>query len=360
MKAMFNLSGKRFQRKHLPFILVLCMFCSFSATVNGQTIPRLPNCADTPLHPMAGKTYTYAVTIPAPYTTPQSYDWYVTDNPGFIAGSVLITTGIIPNTKEFIDAGTGYHNTATGTNSITIQWTGKAVANAKTKPYFLVIHYKGTNGTLCEAMNMRAYKIEPFNAFTLDLTNMNNSTDLGLDGSNLAVTNRVCAKDIASVSYDGTKMVYDYGVNDLVFKVVAANFTGGWTPTVKVSGLAAAQTIGSIEWSETTTFNGTNPFTKNGDNWSPANKVLAPADNQTKRRGDHLHPGISKKIMITKGSRIRLLYLPWTEKTDDGEGDVHYADCLTDGFTNDIATQIILARPTITSNTGTPVQSFLP
>lgn len=359
MKALFNLSGKRFQRKHLPFILVLFMFCGLSATVSGQTIPRLPNCADTPLHPMAGKAYTYAVTIPAPYTTPQSYDWYVTDNPGFIAGSVLVTTGIIPNTKEFIDAGAGYHNTATGTNSITIQWTGKAVANAKTKPYFLVIHYKGTNGTLCEAMNMRAYKIEPFNAFTLDLTNLNNATDLGLDGSNLAVTNRLCAKDIVSVSYDGAKMVYDYGVNDLVFKVVAANFTGGWTPTVKVSGLAAAQTIGSIEWSGTTTFTGTNPFTKNGDNWTPANKVLAPADNQT-NDGEIIYIRVSVRNNDYEGLTDTPVVLALDGKTDDGDNDVHYIDCLADGFANDIATQIILARPTITSNTGSPVQSFLP
>jgi len=359
MKALFKLSGKFIQRKHLPFILVLIMFCGLSATVTGQTIPRLPNCADTPLHPMAGKSYTYAVTIPAPYTTPQSYDWYVTDNPGFIAGSVLITAGIIPNTKEFIDAGAGYHNTATGTNSITIQWTGKAVANAKTKPYFLVIHYKGTNGTLCEAMNLRAYKIEPFNAFTLDLTNLNNATDLGLDGSNLAVTNRLCAKDIASVSYDGTKMVYDYGVNDLVFKVVAANFTGGWTPTVKVSGLAAAQTIGSIEWSGTTTFTGTNPFTKNGDNWTPANKVLAPADNQTSD-GEIIYIRVSVRNNDYEGLTDTPVVMALDGKTDDGDEDVHYADCQTDGFANDVATQIILARPTITSNTGTPVQSFLP
>ncbi len=360
MKTSIISRGKIFQKnRNLILIILQSMMICMVLTVSGQTIPRLPSCTDTPLHPMAGKVYTYEVTIPAPYTTPQNYDWFVTDNPGFIAGSTLITTNIIPNTKEFIDAGAGYHNTTTGTNSITIKWTGKAVLNAKTKPYFLVIHYKGTNGTLCEAMNMRAYKIEPFSAFTLDLTNVNGSTDLGLNGSNLAVEHRLCAKDIASVSYDGTKMVYDYGVNELIFKVVAANFTGGWKPSVKISGLAGTQTIGSIEWSESTTFSGANPFTQNADSWSPANKVPAPADNLTED-GEIIYLKVSIRNNDYEGIVDTSVTLAINGMTDDGEEDVHYADCLADGFTNDVATQLILARPTITSNTGSPVQSFLP
>jgi hypothetical protein len=360
MKTSVELVGKSPQ-KGLPFVFFLqFMLYGMGLMVNGQTIPRVPNCADTPLHPMAGKAYTYAVTVAAPYTTPQSYDWYVTDNPGFIAGSALITTNIIPNTKEFIDAGVGYHDPATGTNSITIKWTGKAAQSAKTKPYFLVIHYKGTNGTLCEAMNMKAYKIEPYNAFTLDLTNFNASKnlDLGLN-SNLAVEHQLCASDITSVSFDGTKMVYNYGVNELVFKVVAANFTGGWTPTVKVSGLDAKQTIGSIEWSATATFSGTNTFTQNGDSWSPVNKVQAPADNLTED-GEVVYIRVSVKNNDYEGTIDTPVNLAINGVTDDGAEDVHYADCLADGFANDVATQRILARPVITSNTGTPAQSFLP
>lgn len=259
MKTTIALLGKNCQSL-IFFLCGLALCPGFLA--QGQSIPRLPNCVDSPLHPMAGKNYNYAVTIAVPYTTPQTFDWYVTDNPGFIAGSTLITTNIIPNDKEYIDAGTGYHNTSTGSNTITIKWTGKSVANAKIKPYFLIINYKGTNGTLCEAMNIKAYKIEPYNAFTLDLSNMDGATDLGLNGSNIAVMGRVCAKDILSANYDGTKMMYDYGVNELVFKVVAANFNSGWTPTVKIAGLAGSQSISSVEWSGSLTFSGTNPFTK--------------------------------------------------------------------------------------------------
>jgi hypothetical protein len=36
--------------------------------------------------------------------------------------------------------------------------------------------------------------------------------------------------------------------------------------------------------------------------------------------------------------------------TEDGDEDVHYSDGLPDGYSNDVATQIILARPVITSN----------
>jgi len=359
MKTKFVLNRKLICHFTFVAILTLPAVISVPINVNGQTIPRLPACADSPLHPMAGKVYNYAVTVAAPYTTPQSYDWYVTDNPGFIAGSTLVTTNIIPNSKEFIDAGSGYHNTTTGTNSITIRWTGKAVVNAKTKPYFLIINYKGTNGTLCEAMNLRAYKIEPYNAFTLDLTNVNGATDLGLNGSNLAVENRLCASDIASVSFDGTKMAYDYGNNELIFKVVAANFSGGWKPSVKVSGLAGSQSIGNIEWSETTNFAGTNPFTKNGDSWTPANKVPAPADNLT-NDGEVIFIKVTVRNNDYEGIVDTAVTLALDGTTDDGDEDVHYADCLADGFANDVATQVIMARPVIASNTGTPTQAFLP
>lgn len=355
----FPKSERKFsqRRKLVVLFIILGLFSLFSA--NGQTIPRQPACTDSPLHPMAGKSYTYAVSIPAPYTTPQTFDWYVTDNPGFIAGSTLVTTDIIPNSKEIIDAGAGYHDPSNGTNSISLKWTGKAVLNAKTKPYFLVIHYKGTNGTLCEAMNLRAYKIEPYNAFTLDLTNMNGPTDLGLNGSNMAVEQKLCAKDIASVSYDGTKMIYDYGVNELIYKVVAANFSGGWKPFVKISGLAGNQTVGSVEWSSTTTFTGANPFTKNADNWSPVNKIPAPADDLTDD-GEVTYLKVTIQNNDYEGLTDTSVVLALNGTTDDGDEDVHYADCLADGFSNDVATQIILARPVITSNTGSPVQGFLP
>ncbi len=359
MKTIIQLFGNFCHLMYPFFLLLTFMTFGTSVIVSGQTIPRAPNCPDTPLHPKAGKEYTYAVTIASPYTTPQTFDWYVTDNPGFIAGSTLITTNIIPNSKEYIDAGAGYHNTVTGSNSITIKWTAKAVMSAKTKPYFLVIQYKGTNGTLCEAMNMRAYKIEPYNAFTLDLTNVNGIIDLGLDGSNVAIINRLCAKDISSVSFDGTKMVYDYGVNELIYKVVATNFNDGWTPEVKISGLAGSQSIGTIEWSKTTLFSGTNTFSKNAASWAPTNKISAPTDNLTED-GEIVYLKVTINNNDYEGTIDTSVVLAINGVCDDGTEDVHYADCLVDGFTNDVATQLIMARPVITSNTGNPAQSFLP
>jgi hypothetical protein len=359
MKTTLDRSKKQTFRQN-QFIALFILFLSGMVwDASGQTIPRLPACPDTPLHPMAGKPYTYSVTVASPYTTPQNYDWYVTDSPGFIAGSNLITTNIIPNSKEYIDAGEGYHNTTTGTNSIVIKWTGKAVLSSKTKPLFLVIHYRGTSGTYCEAMNIKAYKIEPYIAFTLDVTNVNMSADLGLDGSNQAVVHHLCAGDIVSASYDGTKMVYDYGENVLFFKVVAANFTGGWKPGVKVSGLAGSQTVESVEWSKTLTFSGVNPFSKNGDVWTSGNKIIASAGSLAEG-GEAIY----LKVLIRNNNYEGTIDTPVTLAidglTDDGDDDVHYADCLPDGFANDVATQIILARPAIESNTGTPVQEFMP
>lgn len=345
--------------KHLYLFILPLLMLMLSVIAQGQTIPRLPNCTDSPLHPMAGKNYDYAVTIAAPYTTPQTFDWYVTDNPGFIAGASLITTNIIPNDKEYIDAGTGYHSPSTGSSSITIKWSGKSVASARIKPYFLVISYKGTNGTLCEAMNLRAYKVEPYNAFTLDLTNVEGNTDLGLNGSNIAVLGRMCAKDILSANYDGAKISYDYGVNELFFKVVATNFSGGWTPTVKITGLAGSQSISSVEWSGSLTFAGTNPFTKTTDSWTPVNKVNAPVNNQT-AGGEAIYIRVLVRNNDYEGITDTPITLSLNGITNEGDEDVHYADCLSDGFTNDTATQVIQARPSIISNTGTPGQTFLP
>lgn len=359
MKTSESLQRKAIQRINKILLVLFPLMAMMPVHNFSQTIPRLPNCVDSPLHPMAGKVYSYGVTVPAPYTTPQSYDWFVTDNPGFIAASLLNTANIIPNTKEIIDAGAGYHDPASGTSSISIKWTGKAVTNAKIKPYFLVIQYKGTNGTRCEAMNLRAYKVEPYNAFTLDLTNYTGTADLGLNGSNLAVEHKLCAKDIVSVSYDGTKMVYNYGVNELIFKVVAANFNGGWKPLVKVSGLSGTQALAAIEWSANTTFSGNNPFTNHTDTWSPDNKIPAPADNQTED-GESIYLKVTINNNDFEGTTDTSVTLSIDGTTDDGAEDVHYADCLTDGFVNDVATQIILARPSITSNTGNPVQTFLP
>jgi hypothetical protein len=154
-------------------------------------------------------------------------------------------------------------------------------------------------------------------------------------------------------------MIYDYGVNELFFKIVAANFSSGWKPYVKISGLTGTQTIESIEWSETSTFAGTNLFTNTSDVWSPGNKVPAPADNITEN-GKAIYVKVAIKNNDYEGTTDTPIVLSINGITDDGDEDVHYADGMADGFDNDVATQIILARPTITSNTGTPTQSFLP
>ena len=334
-------------KKQILFLLVAFMA---TASAFGQTVPRAPICDDTPLNPIAGKNYTYAVNVAAPYTTPQAYDWYVTDDPTFITGSVPTYNGLITNAMGIITAGSGYHDPAAGSNSVQIMWSGLAVANAASKPYFLVINYKGTNGTLCEAMNMKVYKIEPKNAFTLDITNVNATTDLGLDGSNLAVQNSMCASDIASASYIGSNMVYDYGVNYLVFKVVAANFTKGWTPSIKVSGLNGGQTVGSIEWSSTTTFTGTGNFTDATGTWIADAHVPAPADNLTDD-GEAIYVRVAVNNGTYEGIANTPITIAVDGETDDLQPDVHYADCLADGFTNDVATQVILGRPNVTSNT---------
>jgi hypothetical protein len=104
---------------------------------------------------------------------------------------------------------------------------------------------------------------------------------------------------------------------------------------------------------------GTNLFTNISETWSPTNKVPAPSDNNTES-GKAIYLKVAIKNNDYEGTADTPITLSLNGTTDDGDEDVHYADCLADGFVNDVATQIILARPTITSNTGSPIQSFLP
>ena len=108
-----------------------------------------------------------------------------------------------------------------------------------------------------------------------------------------------------------------------------------------------------------TTFSGTNIFSKNGDSWTPANRISAPADNLTED-GEVVYFKVTINNNDYEGTIDTTVVLALNGVSVDGTEDVHYADCLADGFTNDVATQLIMARPVITSNTGTPAQSFLP
>ncbi|MEI6885421.1 MAG: hypothetical protein WCO02_13100 [Bacteroidota bacterium] len=228
------------------FLLLTLLVISGLSAAYGQ-----PNCTQGPLAPAAGNPYTYTVTVNNPpfNGTTGQYTWYVTTNV-----DLLNATGIVPNNGgEIIATGT-YNAPAAGQNTITITWTSQAIVNGLTNPYYLVIKFAGSNSGVCDAMNMKVWEVKPINKFLLAV-NVFNGTD------------KYCAAPVSSatVTPGATPTVnYQYGVNTLYARVTPKNYTGNWTPSFKIDGLDAVQTLSSVTWSTDSLFTTSHTTTISG------------------------------------------------------------------------------------------------
>jgi len=215
-------------------LLVLAVFAGYSSLF-GQT-----PCADGPLAPSAGTPYNYSATISgAGYDGTGPFTWYVTKDVDLINGVVVPNNG-----GEIIASGAGAYNAPIGgANSITIEWTSQAIAN--NVPYYLVIKYSQTNsGTnpSCSAMNMKVWQIVPINKFLLAVNSF--AGTIGMDGV-------YCSADVTSAIVTpgaNPTVAYVYGVNNIYAEITASKYTGAWTPSFKIAGLDAIQTIASVTW----------------------------------------------------------------------------------------------------------------
>ena len=79
---------------------------------------------DDALKPIAGKMYTYSVTV---NPTGGTYDWFVTTDP-HISTAAAILNGSAGG--DIIAAGTGYNTVGSTSATVDITWTSKAVAAA--------------------------------------------------------------------------------------------------------------------------------------------------------------------------------------------------------------------------------------
>lgn len=373
------------------FILVLAFFAV--TTAFGQLAPRPVTCLTSDaLHPIAGTPYTYQIDVPitpSPGTAwtagSLNYLWFVTQEKQFINAGVLTPTretaaGTLLATTD------GNYNLATSTsNSISLTW--KSFVYDPTKPIFIVINAVGNNG-VCIPMNMKVFKIEPLNAFTLDIDNL---TELGVQHTP-AVYGDVysqCISPIVSAVYDPTGtapggVLYDFGQNVLLYEVVAANWSEAWKPSVQLTGIDAKETV-KVEWSKDKTFTagvtlmtgsavGTAAVT--ADYASPAN-VPAPAGGVVGAAGesifirvtlDHTNGALNYEGLADQSIKLAVdgVTVP---TTGTGVGDVHTVAGATlpaqacpwvDLFVNDFAMQTIKARPTITAAAATPAPGLLP
>jgi len=393
------------------FILVFLLagFANVSKSY-GQLVPRKLTClsADA-LHPLAGTAFTYQIDVPTTPTggtawTPGSlkYLWYVTQNAEFIkldgGGNPVLTDALLREKGD----GTGtllktadvakYNIPGNTSNSISLTW--KSFFYDPAAPIFVVISVVGNNG-ICDPSNLKVFKIEPLNAFTLDIDNLKVDGTVSTPpvyiagvlqpGGDYGDLYEQCIAPIKSAKYDAAKggVVYDYGQNIMMYEVVAANWFSSWRPSFTLTGVDPKETI-TVEFSKDKTFAvPANIVTMNG----PANST-ATADvlNYVNATAAGIVSSVVPSSFVNDAGesifvRVTLVHSTATlsyqgledEKIDlavDGKtnlgaaatevGDINTTAGATlpaqacpwvDGFANDIAKQALKGRPTITSST---------
>jgi hypothetical protein len=334
-------------KKQIIFLAIVLLTISLGSAFGQATHTSAPKdlvtCTNDALHPFAGKPYDYSVT-----TTPSTgtYTWWATTVPSFITAGVLQNT--VANVKvspDVVATTPADYNSATSTAS-TIQLTwGTAVLAAAmaptSTPTFVAVYYTGTT---C-ADNLKVYQVEPINAFTVDITNVKNDTKASLAYG--AEETQCYAKVQSAIWSPATgKMVYDYGVNTLYFEVVAANFTGTWTPTFTLTGLDATQSA-TIVWDYSTSF--TAPVTVTT---GVASTTAVTTSETNTSNGVSIFVKVTISNQTFEGLTDKVISLGVTGTNSAGQRDVLATDCATSAtLASNTTTQTLNLRPTVTNNT---------
>lgn len=335
-------------KKHFLFSTMFALTAALSygqaTTATTGSTPTPVTCTDDALHPIIGKEYTYKGTGTP---TGGTYHIFATNKTNFIAtNGDLDTAGAYTTTNGLLKAGTGYNVNNNGTGEVKLSWSG-AAAN----PSFVVVQYK-QNGT-CSTDNLKVYKIEPKNAFTIEIRNMKKGTGNNFTTQALNTNIDVCSANIQSATYNGTKMIYNYGSQSFYYELIAANYDKDFTPKVKIDGLQTGQTA-KLKWGYSTTTMNTvipTPVTNNTEVLLP--KITAdPAVDPTKGVSIYL------ELVVENGSYEGTSPSNITLSVDATSGtknfkNVKRADCTEEADFADKAIQVLKARPTINANSGT-------
>lgn len=363
----------------LHSFFVLALFAGGNKSYGQTLAPRAVDVqclASDALHPIAGQPYDYTITVPSPLTGPTTgvfnYTWYVTQNQNFIAAGDLTADAAreAAGGAHLSATGVGYNDITTGTAVLNLTW--KAFVYDPAAPVFVVVQVN--NIVACTTNNLKVYRIEPVNAFTLDIAN------IAADKTTVAAVETSidrCISPIVSATYDAVAkdgVLYDFGVDYLYYIVSAANFSTSWLPSLMITAINTNETVTAVEWFRPTdTAFGTSGAMNFAAGVYTASAPVAVLD----ATGSVGSAGESIIIRITidhtNGAKQYEGIAPETVTIAvDGTtqlalatplGDVHFsstvgsataaADCgEIDLFRNDIATQVILPRPEVV--TGTP------
>ena len=224
--------------KKLIFIIMMLALMVSSNLVLGQTAvhnswPMPISCANDPLHPIAGKPYTYNVDVTP---TGGDFQWWATKDYNFIVdGANNIGTALTVAPGELIATSANYGTTDVY-DTVSITWSSEILANTDTltNPTFVAVQYDAP-ASGC-ANNLKVYSIMPVTAFTVDILNLDALGDTLAYGLPLDT----CTSDIDSAIFIlATRSIkYNFGDNQLLFEVVLANFTDSAYVSFDIAGLA--------------------------------------------------------------------------------------------------------------------------
>lgn len=217
-------------------ILSVGAYAQTNRAITGTAPSKVLNCSnDNPQFPIIGKKYTYTVNGPE-----GQYHFFATNDRNFINNGVLATTSAYSETNGQIKVGTGNYNNANSEDkSIELAWTNAASSTS----YLVVNHTPKTGCTTTN--NLKVLKIEPKNAFFIELRNMNGAKETQAQSATSNVD--VCLGGIKSAQITGDNVVYDYGEQSLFYELIAANYDKSFVPQIKLEGLKTGQTA-TLKW----------------------------------------------------------------------------------------------------------------
>lgn len=327
------------------------------ATHNSDPIALGGTCSDTALTPIAGKSYDYSVIV---NPTGGNFQWWATKDPNFITTTGSTTTNnrstALTTTTGLMAAGSNYNQAPSTTgNTVSITWGTDVLANTDaSSPTFVVVQYDAPS---C-SNNLKVYKIEPINAFTVDIKNMSDeTTPLAYTGS--GAVHSSCVSAIAGATYSTTieRMVYNYGTNELYFEVVAANFSGSYTPTFQLTGLQTGQTA-DIDWGYATgTYNNSVATNIAGGSTFTATSSAVTTNETNTAQGVSIYVRVTVNNGTYETTTAQTIGLAVTGVNTANQSDVQNDNCgVASNFTHNTATQGITPRPTVTQGSG----AFIP
>ncbi|BAX80693.1 hypothetical protein [Labilibaculum antarcticum] len=290
--------------------IVLIALIGLSSTVYAQ---------GTGTAPYVGSNHPYSVSN----DTDNTYEWFVTANFGDLVGNVSADVATL---------------SATTGSSIDITW-GTALVGTT---YF--VHVIETS-TITTCSNHKVMAVTPINGFSLAIAAVS-SGDVILTGDDL----KDCAPNAIVSGYTvGTQTFdYNYGVNTFYYKITASGIgTNGWSPQLTI---AATDTDSDVDKTTDTKVTYTAEWaTSIGGTYTGGLTVDGLMNDITV---DPSNPSIWVKLTVdnAEGLADNQILITLLDDANTSVDEFGNAVNIITG-TNDVSTQTVNARPTVTGIT---------